>query len=328
MKTTIVIGGSEQFTDEELGLTQLDALIKASKIDKKGLKVYGYSPKNVGAFAVAKKWATNNKLEFLNGNPKPTNGDWKVSLEERNQRLADECDVLFNLRVGNETGGNTIIKAFADKNKPVLVIDQLPAPPQKAGVQPDEELLKRNIAIYSEVARKLLNYGCLMLDTETTGLTKEDEVIEIAMADCKTGVTVFNSLIYSDKPSNEYAAKVHKITPEMLEGSPTIGDVWEQIEAIVGNRVLLASNCSFDERLLNQSLAKHGLTCSFIWQDIQTLYRAYSLQGDAKKFPLKTEGMCRQLGIVPGTHRAKDDVLAQIAILQAMANNVVPNFEA
>jgi len=166
-----------------------------------------------------------------------------------------------------------------------------------------------------------------MLDTETTGLKDDDEVVEIALADCQTEVLVFNSLIKTDKEINEHAFKVNQITPEMLANQPTIDKVWNTIEAVIGNRVLLASNAPFDERLLNQSLTKYGLTCSFIWQDIQTLYRAYSCQREASKYPLKTEGMCRQLGITPGTHRAKEDVLAQIKILKAMADKVVPNFD-
>jgi DNA polymerase-3 subunit epsilon len=166
-----------------------------------------------------------------------------------------------------------------------------------------------------------------MLDTETTGLKDDDEVIEIALSDCATGYTVFNSLIYSDKESNPYAFKVNNITKEMLDGQPTIDKVWEQIEAVVGNRVILASNAPFDERLLNQSLRKYDLTCSFIWADIQTLYRNYSCQGDASKYPLKTIGMCKQLKVEAGTHRALNDVQAQIRLLRAMANSVIPDFD-
>ncbi len=342
-KTIVTIGGTKEFTDFEFAKKEINKILKNRKLNKKDLLVYAYedSYELTGAYKAVEDWAKSSKVTCLSGQIKDDkNVDWKIRKAERDATLSQKSDLLINLRVGNKNGGKSFIELFTANNVPVEVVDSNPAPTtqktteastssqKRKGEVPTTDTLARSIEIYSKVAQKLLNYGCLMVDTETTGLTDDDEVVEIALGDCQTEVIVFDSLIKTDKEINEYAFKVNQITPEMLKDAPTLEEVWHNLEAIIGNRILLASNSPFDERLLNQSLAKYGLTCSFIWMDIQTIYRAYSCQKDASKFPLRTEGMCRQLGITPGTHRAKNDVLAQIKILKAMADKVVPNFDA
>lgn len=346
-KNIVTIGGTSTFANQELAFTEISKALKTHKIPTKGLIVYGYedSFELSGAYNVAEQWAKKNKVTFASGQVKAGGGSFADRKAYRDSTLAESSALLINLRNGNQNGGLNTIKVFEEKKVPVEIVNENPETTHageasndvsdadlspkalRKGAVPSEDDLAYSIEVYSKVAKKLLNYGCLMLDTETTGLKDTDEVIELAISDCATGVPVFNSLIKSDVTSSPFAFEVNKITKEMLEGQPTLGEVWENIEAIVGNRVVLASNAPFDERLLNQSLRKHGLTCSFIWQDIQTLYRNYSCQGNATQYRLKTVGMCKQLGIEAGTHRAKDDVQAQIGILQAMANKVVPDFE-
>lgn len=348
MKTIITIGGTKEFTDYPTASKHINKFIKTHKLDKDKLVVYGYEDSSElnGAYAVAKTWAEKSNVEFRSGQVKNGSGDtWNLRKAERDKALSDSSVLLINLRIGSKNGGKGFIETFQLKGVPVEFVDLAPSstttpvkeekltPSQKRkGEVPSKEAVQKSVAIYSKVAQKLLDHRSLMLDTETTGLGQEDEVVEIAIGDCKSGVIIFESLVKPSVAMNVAASKANGITDSMLENAPSIAEIWEQVDAIVGNRVVLASHSTsetewFDERLLNQSLAKHGLTCSFIWKDLQPLYRLYSCQLNAKEYPLKTEGMCIQLGVEAGTHRAKNDVLAQIRILQAMADGVIPNFE-
>jgi DNA polymerase-3 subunit epsilon len=349
-KTYILVGGAKEFTNQELVDKELPNILNKHGLKADQIEIYGYedSSKKAGAYDVAERWAAKNNVPFMDGSTK-SGEDFSSLLAERNNFMATTVKLFVNLRKGNANGGKQIVEAVQSKGVPVEIIDEKsnivetapvpkdvtdiaespePSPKTKRkGTVPSIEAVARSVAIYSKVAQKLLNSACVMLDTETTGLNDDDEVIELAILDCSTGATLFDSLIKTDKKSNPQAFKVNNITPEMLKGKSTIGEVWSTVEGMVGNRVVLASNCAFDERLINQSLRKHDLTCSFFWYDIQTLYRNYSCQNSASQYPLKTIGMCQQLGLEAGTHRAKSDVEAQIRLLKGMAKGIVPNFD-
>lgn len=339
----ITIGGSKEFNDMN-ALKKIDTIVKKNKISKDNLIVYGYADGYMGAFAIAKVWAENNGVRFEDGSPKK-GSDWNTQLAERNIKLAKHSKLLINLRVNDyKTGGKGLIETFEVEGVPVEVVSLTKATTKKAestskltpsekrkGELPSKEALEKSVAIYSKVAQRLLEHRCLMLDTETTGLGKDDEVVEIAIGDCSSGIIIFESLIKPSIKMKPAASEANGITDKMLKDAPTIDEIWDKIDAIVGNRVVLASHSTsetewFDERLLNQSLDKHGLVCGFIWKDLQPIYRLYSCQLKASDYPLKTEGMCMQLGVEAGSHRAKNDVLAQIRILQAMAKGVMPDF--
>lgn len=339
-KVIITIGGSKEFKDYPLASKELNRILKERKIDKKDILVYAYedSFKPEGAYSVVEKWAKASKIAFLNGQPKEGSpSTWNERKEQRDKILSEKSNLFINLRVGSRNGGRSILELVDRNGVPMEIIDSAPTvnltPSQKRkGVIPTPAELKKSIAIYSKVAQKLLEQRCLMLDTETTGLSSSDEVVELAIGDCYSGVILFESLVKPGLPISYGASQANGITNDMLDDAPTIDLIWERVNALVGNRIVLASHSTsetewFDERLLNQSLYKYGLTASFIWKDLQPLYRLYSCQTSAKDFPLKTEGMCLQLGVEQGTHRAKNDVLAQIRILQAMAKGVKPNFK-
>ena len=64
----------------------------------------------------------------------------------------------------------------------------------------------------------------LFFDTETTGGSREDQIIEIAFCDSDRHV-IIDTLIYTDRPSSPGAFKVHGIYPHELIGKPTFIDI-------------------------------------------------------------------------------------------------------
>lgn len=104
----------------------------------------------------------------------------------------------------------------------------------------------------------------LILDTETTGLDDDDEIVDIAIIDMN-GNVLLNTLIKPSKQISEEAAAVNHIKDSELINAPTITDVINDIDRIVSGKTILSYNADFDSRVLNQSLAKHNLKRSYSW---------------------------------------------------------------
>lgn len=99
------------------------------------------------------------------------------------------------------------------------------------------------------------------LDTETTGLGENDEVIEISIID-KNKNTILNTLIKPTKPVPEEAIKIHGITNEMLEDAPSFEEVSILFEKITAKYkettpTVVVYNKEFDVRLLKQTVTAH-----------------------------------------------------------------------
>lgn len=97
-------------------------------------------------------------------------------------------------------------------------------------------------------------YEFLVIDTETTGLTEQDEVIEFSAVG-PDGSTVYSTRI---KPSRicEWpdAEKVNHIAPADLASERTAAELKDEIESLLASaRTIVGYNLPFDLRLLSQS---------------------------------------------------------------------------
>ncbi len=317
----LTIGGAPEFSDAELATKQLNAIFK--KLKKKPADVvivYGVGKHEIpgqGGYFYAQQWAASKGIIFRDGTPKFTQHP-KDAVEKRNDILSDNSDALILFTKGNSTGGNTIVKAFEAKGVPIHRIEQKEII-EETPIEDRENARK----IYSAVAKRLLETS-VTLDVETTGLDQmEDDIIEIAVVDAKTGKTIYNSFIHTETPIKPQAFQCNNITADMLEGSPKFIGVWAKIKEKIGDKIIVASYSDFDEKMVCYGLVKHGLTPpDNLWTCLQKLYCKYSSLNLSK---IKTEKMARQLGIEPGTHRALTDTKAQAKILKAMAKGVIPD---
>ena len=174
-------------------------------------------------------------------------------------------------------------------------------------------------------AQRWLQRKPVYLDTETTGLGPNAEIVEIAVVDTD-GSLLFESLVKPRGAMEPDAMRVHKITPEMLQGAPGWGDIWSQVEATLTGRVIGVYNAEFDLRLMKQSHTRSWLR----WQMndaaffcIMKLYAQYHGEWDAKRSAYRNVslGMAgKQAGIaIPNSHRAHDDARLVKALLEYMA---------
>jgi DNA polymerase-3 subunit epsilon len=142
----------------------------------------------------------------------------------------------------------------------------------------------------------------LFVDTETTGLSSRDQVIELAVAAPVRQLgrwrlePVLVQRMRPSVPINPSASMVHGITERHLRDAPTFVEIADQIRALMHGRRLLAWNAPFDRAALNKTSTfwqtspvaqDHAWHCAMrahaVWAGDTTgrmLYRYHKLGGD------------------------------------------------
>ena len=100
--------------------------------------------------------------------------------------------------------------------------------------------------------------NAVFLDTETTGLGYEDQIVEIAIID-HHGRALLETLVRPTVPISAEAQAVHGITADDVATAPTFAEILPHLAAALLDRHLVIYNRDFDLRMLAQTLAAHGL---------------------------------------------------------------------
>ncbi len=169
--------------------------------------------------------------------------------------------------------------------------------------------------------QRLLAQQPVYLDTETTGLSRTDEIVEICIVD-HDGQVLLDSFV---KPSRRIPAeviRVHHITNAMVRNAPTWREIWPDVQAALSGRYIGIYNAVFDMRMIKQSHKQAGMT----WQPlgarafcIMNLYKEFyrAKSGSNRRQSLTKAG--KQCGIsLQNTHRAKADTLLARAVMNYM----------
>ena len=179
----------------------------------------------------------------------------------------------------------------------------------------------------AHLARVRLQAGPYYLDTETTGLGPQDEIIEVCLLD-PDGQVEFESLVRPTRPIPMDAVGLHGITDAMVESSPRWADVWPWLKDSMTSRSIAVYNADFDARLLRQTQEICGLTEAVDTSGFFCLMQLYAQfrgdwDGSRRSFRWHSlESARRQVGLdLPNAHRARDDALLARALLHAMASS-------
>lgn len=175
-------------------------------------------------------------------------------------------------------------------------------------------------------ASAVLNQDVVYLDTETTGLTMNDEIIEVALIN-SAGEELFNKYVKPTQPIPQSAINIHGISNNMVKDALPWPLVWQMLKNLLAGKVVAIYNNEFDLRMMAQSHRKYG----FAWNErINTfdVMRCYSrFKGEwnpiKRSYNLfKLMDACRNMGItVANAHRAIDDVQLTRALLIAIAKS-------
>jgi len=105
-------------------------------------------------------------------------------------------------------------------------------------------------------AQRLLAGGFVVLDTETTGLDSEAQIVSIGIID-HTGAVLLDTMVRPTIPIPDEVTAIHGITNEMVAGAPTMAQLYDQVRALLRGRTVVIYNAAFDLRLLEQSIKAH-----------------------------------------------------------------------
>jgi DNA polymerase-3 subunit epsilon len=163
-------------------------------------------------------------------------------------------------------------------------------------------------------ARELMHEGCLVLDTETTGLG-EAEIVEIAIINHQ-GDVLLNSLVRPTIEIPEGAIAIHGITLEMVEAAPTFPEIYPQIKEIIEDKKIAIYNSEADIGFLNYCCKLHTLK-KLKLEDTICLMHWYA------RWYGEYSGYWRDYKFQPlnGGHRALEDCLAALDALKEMASD-------
>ncbi len=107
-------------------------------------------------------------------------------------------------------------------------------------------------------ARNLLAHRFYVLDTETTGLGNEDEIIQLCVID-RDGSAEINALIKPTIPIGAGARSVHGISDADVADAPSFFQIYIQLSTLLAGQTVVAYNMDFDARMLEQTAARYRL---------------------------------------------------------------------
>lgn len=184
----------------------------------------------------------------------------------------------------------------------------------------------RGMTPQQQASEWLLN--CQILDSETTGLDGQAEIVEISILD-QDGRVVLDTLVKPLKPIPAEATAIHGITNDMVATAPSWAAIHERVAEIVASKPLVIYNADYDLRLMAQTAAQYGLTpieaevgCAMLayaefygdWNEYRGSYRRQRLTNAADQQGVVIDGKA---------HRALADVKMTLGVIKAMAASPV-----
>ena len=162
------------------------------------------------------------------------------------------------------------------------------------------------------------------IDTETTGLTRSDEVVEISIVDFD-GKILLSSLVKPTQPIPRDAQTIHGISNEMVQSAPIWPVLWPTVRSILYSRTVAAYNAPFDLQMMQQSHLRYRLP----WRenlkmlDVLQIYSDYKGVWDPARrsmrfYKLEEAGRYFQIPL-PNAHRSAADALLTRAVLHSIA---------
>lgn len=115
----------------------------------------------------------------------------------------------------------------------------------------EEELLacRRSAAQWARSLLKRHPRRTCLLDTETTGLDAEAQVIQVAIID-PAGEVLLNTPVRPTVPITPGASAIHRRTDDDLLDAPTFSQIYPALLEALAGRLVVAYNAEFDVRVI------------------------------------------------------------------------------
>lgn len=178
-------------------------------------------------------------------------------------------------------------------------------------------------------AQKMIDDNFVIFDTETTGISAEDEIVELGIIDCQ-GNVLYDGMFRPERAMSTAASRVSGITDSTLVMKPRFADEFEKIVEIMDVAGVIAFNEPFDEKMFYQTAQRYGLDTAELDRIFSKAHCAQQLYDQYIGYnKTKLELACENEGIIQvQSHRATDDCVMTLALLQRIADRKLePDYE-
>lgn len=178
-----------------------------------------------------------------------------------------------------------------------------------------------NKKLIVEGIKYLYETDAYFLDTETTGLTKDDEIVDLGMVSFLTGEVIYQKYFLPSKLIDAGAAKINSLSNErLLElGAVPILDIYKDLVSLLQNRSIISFNASFDKRLLEQTFERYKIPLPQVKWHCAKLASARFLN----ERPSKLSQLSARFNLIEGNHTSIGDCLATRDLLLKMLNGSI-----
>lgn len=173
--------------------------------------------------------------------------------------------------------------------------------------------------------KRICESDVVYLDTETTGLGDDDEIIELGITD-NNGTVLYSCMFKPTKTPHPMALKVNGITLEELSVAVDFKCEMQKINNILKGRVICTYNKDFDKRLVHQTIKRYfGLQVASQYTGVwfsnsicaMQSYMAFNSTGSSF---ISLVNACKQMGVVhEQLHRATDDCIMTMKLCKEVA---------
>jgi len=287
--------------------------------------------------------AVGNRLV---GNPKDEAFVWFVGITRTQERLvvlAEKCpDWLFGHLPGHP--GYELPPFTPPTEQPIEPTDETVEThtdvPTDETTEIDDEQPARTLTKQGENAKKwaqerLEKQDFVILDTETTGL--KGEIVSLAVID-HAGNALINTLVMPQMHKmTAKATEINGITNSILADAPTFKDIAPTLRKVIKDKIVIAYNREFDERMVTNSTNTNKLPYlthhATAWHCAMLRYSSYNPDkitnwGKSGGWWKLQEALEQQNIDTTGVdfHNALADVRATLALMQSMAGAEVTAF--
>lgn len=161
---------------------------------------------------------------------------------------------------------------------------------------------------------RLKNY--IVLDLETTGLSKQDDrIVEIGLIEISGDqiVNEFHTLVNPEKHISDGASAVNGIYDSDVEGAPTYCEIFSELEGFIVGKTVLGYNVNFDLSFIQRLFDEFGVSGEIVYFDVLS-YARRMIKG-LPNYKLSTVAEYISVPVMP-EHRAIEDAKATYYIFK------------
>lgn len=154
----------------------------------------------------------------------------------------------------------------------------------------------------------------MVLDTETTGLGEDAEIIQLSIL-APDGMVLVDTLLRPAGPIPAEAVAIHGITDAMVADAPLFADVYASLSGVLRGKRIVVFNKDFDLRMWRQTRRRYGVKGigSTRWICAMLPYAAYCNDWS------EHYGSYRWYPLPGGDHTAIGDCRATLELIKRMA---------